>query len=85
MPAPMNPAVRAGSKQVSGQPCVLADDHAMSVRAAHEQQPGGLSESQAGPGRHGIDIGCPPDAVGAEQSSRLLHVSQSLVPEKSER
>ena len=64
--------------QIAGQPGVLADHHAMAMRATGEQQPGRLPQPQRGFRVHRIDIGGAANAVSAEQPSSGSHLSKIL-------
>ena len=56
-------------QHIAGEPRVLADDDAVAVVAAREQQPGGLAEFQGDFGGHGGGVGFAANAIGAEQTA----------------
>ncbi len=71
---------KSGFQHVTGQPCVLADDDAVAVVPASEQQPGGLAQTQGDSRRHWFGVSPAPDTIGAEQASCLYHARSITSP-----
>ena len=67
-----------GLEHVAGQAGILADDHAVLVRAFAEAHPGGQAQTQGHIHGHGIDIDRATQAISAEKT--FCHVFSLPVP-----